>query len=32
VNRARAKLLQLMDVAEASDVITFEPSNSAVGR
>jgi hypothetical protein len=26
------RLLQLMDVAEASDVITFEPTNTAVAR
>ncbi|HEY3694549.1 sigma-70 family RNA polymerase sigma factor [Phenylobacterium sp.] len=32
VNRARAKLLRLMDVDEASDVITFEPTGAAVGR
>jgi RNA polymerase sigma-70 factor (ECF subfamily) len=32
VNRARVRLLQLMDVAEASDVITFEPTNTAVAR
>jgi len=32
VNRARAKLMRLMDVGEASDVITFEPTNTAVGR
>jgi RNA polymerase sigma-70 factor (ECF subfamily) len=32
VNRARAKLMRLLDVAESSDVITFEPSGTAVGR
>lgn len=32
VNRARAKLMRLMDVEEASDLITFEPAASALGR
>ena len=32
VNRARAKLMRLMDVEDSSDVITFEPNSTAVGR